>query len=617
MCGVAGLLRLDGAPASRDEAAAMAAAMAHRGPDGRGAWADGPVALAHVRLAVRDRGPAAAQPMVAPGGEGVLVYNGEAYGEGPLRDELVRGGAPIRGTGDAEVVLHACARFGAEAAARRLDGMFAFAWWDARERALWLVRDRFGIKPLHVALEPGRVLFASEVRGLRVLGAGRRPDRIELVRRLLPWRADVRRPVFADVENVGPGEAWRLDARRVERRTWCDVTGEVDPARIVAAGAERPDAWVERVGAVVARAVDAHLVSDAPVAAFASSGLDSNLVCALARERRPDLVAYTLDTEHPESEAADALRIARHTGVEVRTVRMGREAHLRAWPEAIDRLEHPHGHPSQPEMLALCRAARADGFVVVLTGEGADELFGGYRFFEHTWDRWRRATSWWSRLTRRSRERTEPLVEAPFDYQMTRRTADVHARVGLFLAPAEEPRARALMERLRPVEPVADRAFLAHGLDSLRRHLDAILLRHDRLGMAASLELRVPFLSRDVADVALHLPRRAKLHRGVGKWALRAAAGDRLPPLARHGRKKGFPVPASHHRGTSALLRGGVVPELFRWPRAAEDDLVERVERDPVLRHQVTALEIWGRLFVRGEPPAEVAERLVAAAGPA
>ena len=243
MCGIAGIFRRDGLDASADEAARMAAAMPHRGPDGRGAWAKGPVALAHVRLAVRDRSDAAREPMVAPGGEGVLVYNGEIYEEGPLREELRREGVAFRGTGDAEVVLHALARWGVEPAVRRFDGMFAFAWWDAREQALWLVRDRFGIKPLHVAATEARIAFASEIRGLRALpGVAARPDAVEVIRRIFPRLVDEARPPFEGVENVLPGEAWKCARGGIERVKWFDLFRDLDVSRIVAASKESPAA---------------------------------------------------------------------------------------------------------------------------------------------------------------------------------------------------------------------------------------------------------------------------------------------------------------------------------------------------------------------------------------
>lgn len=617
MCGIAGYLRRDGAPASAGLARAMADAMAHRGPDGRGAFVDGEVALGHARLAVRDRGERAAQPMLAADGAGALVYNGEVYNDRELRDALAREGVAVASHGDAEVVLRAISRFGVLDAARRLDGMFAFAWWDARERALWLVRDRFGTKPLHVAVRDDMVAFASEVRGLRaLLGSAPRPNVLDLARRALPPPVDERRPPFEGVENVEPGEAWRVTTKGIERRTWFDLLDEVDPARILANAREPGSTWEARVEETLTRAVEEHLASDVPLAAFTSGGVDSNLVAALAYEHRRDLVAYTVDTKSGESEVEAAKEVARHVGFSLRVVEVGRDAYLSAWPASVEALEHPPSHPSHPAAFLLARAARADGIVVALTGEGADELFGGYEFFERTRHGWREAESPLRRLSHAGRARRRDLEDVPLRYQSVRRERDTHLRVASALLPVEETRARELMRRLEPIRPTHDRAFLAHSLDALRRHLGWILLRHDRVGMAASLESRVPFLSNRVADLALHLPVREKIRGRDGKHVLKRVAAKRLPPSRVFARKQGFPIPASHHRGTSALLAGGVVPDVFGWTRRAQEDLLPRIEANGAARMQFVGLEIWGRLLLRGERPDAVAERLLALPAP-
>ena len=394
MCGIAGIFHTDGAAASEIDVARMVAAMPHRGPNGHGTFASGPVALGHGRLAVRDLGPGGAQPLRDPAGRGVLVYNGEVYNDRELRADLQREGVAFAGTGDAEVVLHATARWGVEEAVRRFDGMFALAWWDARDGALWLARDRFGIKPLHVAHAGGRFAFASELRGLRALpGVADRPDPLELARRILPWIADVDRPPFLGVENVLPGEAWRVGPNGVDRRTWCDVAGEIDVDRLRAAAHERPEAWVARTREALEAEVVAHLASDVPVVAFTSGGVDSNLVAAIAHRHRPDLVAYTLDAGGEESEAAAATEIARHAGFPLRVVSCDRATFLRSWATSVAAHEHPLSHPSQVAMVPLVERAHADGAVVAVTGEGADELFGGYEFLAKTWHRWRRARS--------------------------------------------------------------------------------------------------------------------------------------------------------------------------------------------------------------------------------
>lgn len=617
MCGIAGFLRRDGAPASREAAAAMAATMHHRGPDGRGAWADGPVALAHARLAVRDRSDAAAQPMVAPGGEGVLVYNGELVGEGPLRDALAREGWAFRGPGDAEVVLAACARWGPERAAAAFDGMFAFAWWDARARALWLVRDRFGTKPLHVHTGPAGVAFGSEARAIAAFTGPLAVDRHLVVRRSLPWTTDPLPPPFVGLEDVPPGGAWRVHAGGIERRVHTDLLASVDPARVVAAAAEPVEAAAVRVREVVETAVRAHLVSDVPLAAFTSGGVDSNLVAAIALETRPDLVAYTMACGGPDDELPAATRVARHLGLTLRPVVVDRATFLRTWPEAAHVEEIPTDHESHVAALVLARAARADGFSVIVTGEGSDELFGGYDFFFRTRKAWREATRPWARLTHRGRARLRALQRVPFRYQAVRTEPETHARYEALLDPEADSRARRLLARFASLRPPEDAAAAALAVDAVRRYLVRILFRHDRTSMAASVEARVPFVSNAVADVGLHLAPRHRWRGRVGKWLLKRVAAARLPAEVLTARKKGFPVDAAHHRGTSALLVDGWVADTFGWTRASTAEVLPAVEADPVRRFHLVSLEVFGRVHARGEAPAAVAERLLAAAAAA
>ena len=264
-------------------------------------------------------------------------------------------------------------------------------------------------------------------------------------------------------------------------------------------------------------------------------------------------------------------------------------------------------------MLLMARAARADGFTVALTGEGSDEIFGGYDWFGSTRRRWQRALSIQRRVSSSRRALLADLTDVPFSNQIVRRERDAHLRIAATLLPVEETRARDLLRRYAKLSPGEDRAFLAHSLDAMRRHLGWILLRHDRLGMAASIEARVPFLSNRVADVGFHLPISAKIRGREGKWALKRVAAKRLPRRLVTAKKKGFPIPGGHHVGTTEILRGGVVHELLRWTSEAAADLIPRIEADAVARTYFVGLEIWARIFVRGERPDAVAERLLAA----
>lgn len=597
----------------------MLAALAHRGPDDAGTWRGGDLFLGHRRLSILDLGPGGHQPMATPDGRAALVYNGEVYNYRALRVELEALGESFTSTGDAQVLFGALRRYGPRATVERLDGMFAFAWYDAREEALWLARDRLGIKPLHVAVVGARVLVASEVKAfLEHPDFAVRPDMQALVALVARSRVDAPWTPFEGVETVPPGGLWRVDRRGIERGRWYDLIERVEVDRLVAGRARRPAEVVAALADRLAPSVERHLASDVPLATMCSGGVDSSLVTALARRHRPDLSAYVADIAGQASEAPAAAAVARHLGVALRPVPVDREAWLRTWPEAIWMREAPSFHPSDAAHLLVARRCRADGVRVLLTGEGADELLGGYRWQVRLAREWAaRGRRRWlmgrgRRARRAEREAFSPLAEGP-----GRREGDLRERLCAGLQMAREMRGAALWERLAPLARPGERALAAQGLEDLHTHLESLLLRHDRAGMGAGLEMRVPFLSNAVIDFGLHLHPRFKLRRGVAKWALRGVAAAHLPRATIRARKRGFPVPPAFHAGTARLLRRGRAGELLRWDRAHEDRLLGRVEANSTLRYLLVGVELWARLFLHGERPDALGEWVLGApAGP-
>ncbi|HKJ24323.1 MAG TPA: asparagine synthase (glutamine-hydrolyzing) [Myxococcota bacterium] len=616
MCGIAGIYHPDGRAADPAPLGPMLDRIAHRGPDGRGTWHHGPCALGHVRLAVLDRTERAHQPMVVGDGRGVLAYNGEVYNFARLRAELEAEGARFTSTGDAQVVAEALLRWGPERAVRRFDGMFAFAWLDRREGALWLARDPLGIKPLVLTRRGDALIFCSEPKGL--LAHPDVPadvDPRELHRFLVLGRGGPERSILRGVELLPPGALWRVEGRREEQRRFFDLVEIIRPPRLARRGAAVARASERELEDGLEQSVAGCLQSDAPLAALCSGGVDSSLVTALAAPRHPGLEAWVADVGHP-SEADAARRVGRHLGVSVHAVPLGREAYLRLWPEAVHHEDAPCRHPSSVPLLAVARACRQAGIAVLLTGEGADELFGGYPRYAHAHDLVRQA-----RLARRIpgplgrparllahwlRGVEHPRVPAAFDPRIRRRIEPV-------LAPESHLRRQALAAHLGHAVPPAEKAAHLLALDDLFEHLGWILSRHDRIGMAASIETRLPFLVRGLIALGLELPYGLKQRRGEPKWLLRRVARRHLPDGIVSARKRGFPVDSGHHAGSAALLRGGRVPELVGWTRAVADEMVPQIERSSLRFHYVS-LEIWARLRLGGESTDSVAEALAKAA---
>jgi asparagine synthase (glutamine-hydrolysing) len=614
LCGLVGVWRGD-RPVERGEIAAMLGPIAHRGPDDSGEWLNGRVGFGHLRLSIIDLSEASRQPMATADGLGVLIYNGEVYNFRDLRSALEREGVRFATSGDAEVVLQALHHWGPEKALPRFNGMFAVAYFDGREKALWLARDRIGIKPLLVADTGTELLFASEAKAILAHPRfARRINEDVLDRFLLGRFWDSTTSFFAGIEGVAPGSWWKVTDDGIEKRAYFDVLSALDVERLVANGNTDPTSFVEPFAAALRASTRLHLVSDAPVGTMCSGGVDSSLVTAYAKEALPDVRAFVADITWPGGEASQAEKVGKHLGVAVERVRVDRERLLGLWPRTVWHSDGPTSHPSDAALLAVTETCRDAGIKVLLTGEGSDELFAGYGVYRKTREAWRRL-EWPRRLfTRRRRHLARDLAAAPFSSLIAARDHLLRRRLVLFLDGEREFYAQQLMERLRPVEPASDRAFLAHVLYDFTDYISWILHRHDRMGMAASMEMRVPFLENAMFDFAFHLPRRAKLQGRTGKWVVKEAAAKVLPREVVYAKKKGFPVPEEFTRGTEAILAGGMVADRFGWSAEVSRHMTAIARADAHFRFHLVGAELWMRLFFDGASAESLGERLIASA---
>lgn len=619
MCGIAGIWMRDGRPADRAELRAMADRLLHRGPDARAELLDGPRALCCTRLAILDLSSRAALPFGGRAAGAALAYNGCVYNFEELRRELRQAGVEPVSSGDAEVLFHALRLWGPERAVPRFDGMFALAWFDFEGGALWLARDRLGQKPLHVAWREGAVYFASEVKALLALPRiGIAPDAAAVAGWIARGGIPGGAPLFRGTEEVEPGALWKVEAERVARSRWFDPAAAIDGERLQAAADSDPALWADALHRRMEESVRVHLRSDAPVATTLSGGVDSGLIAALARRERPGIPALVADVGSG-GEATRALRAAEALGLPLRRIAHGREEHLRGWPETIWWNEEPSFVGSLGPLLALARACRESGIKVLLSGEGADELFGGYPWYRDTYRRWRLALR---RALFRQGGRAAALARlerAGFGALGALGDSPARRRVVRALDAAGEARRAAILRRLAAVRPPEDRAFLAHTVEDLVCRLLPILRRNDRMGMAAAVEIRAPFLAHGVIDLALEMPRRAKLLSGEAKWAVREAARRHLPRDLVAMPKSGFPLPYSFHAGAASILEEGALSDLLGWARPTAAAIVDALEHDPreVLERQLlVSTELWLRIFGRGEDPARLGERLLRAPRP-
>jgi len=609
MCGFVGILHLEGGRVDPSNVARMLEQLSHRGPDGRGIWSENEVSLGHLRLSILDLSERASQPMTTSNKEGVLVYNGEVYNYRELRTELENEGITFNSTSDSEVVLQALVRWGPERAIPRFNGMFAFAYYNTRERELWLARDRLGIKPLYVAEFGQELLFGSEPKAILAHPAvPLQPNRLAIASFVMRGRPDTRQTMFEGITAIEPGSWWRVDSKGIKHHRWFHVLDALDVDRLLTTSHTTA---VDRFEKAIDESVHLHLASDVPLATICSGGVDSSLITAVAHRYIENLHAYVADLPFEKGEGENAQRVADSLDIQLTRVPIDQESYLRHWPEAIAYDSHPCFLRSNIALLVLSRVCRADGIKVLLNGEGADELFGGYLWHESAFlSNQLRARIVRSLVPRRFRQKFErklrygqfmplPGVEGLGDRAIA--TVDGEGEI----------RRRAILNKLEPVPSRADRALLARCLDDLYYSLDSLLRRHDQMSMASSIEMRVPFIENGMIDLGMHLPRRAKFHQGLSKWVVKQAAEKLLPPDIVHATKRAFPIPTTFDEGCEVMLRGGAVGELLYWTESVQQAMIKASQHDHMLRFLLVGFELWARITFHADKPENLAEELL------
>jgi asparagine synthase (glutamine-hydrolysing) len=594
MCGIVGTIGDTG------RLEKMSATLVHRGPDSDGSFVDGEVGLAARRLSIIDL-ETGDQPLSNEDGTVTVVQNGEIYNYEELRRELQRAGHVFRTHGDTEVLAHGYEEWG-ERFAERLRGMFALALWDAPRRRLLLARDRFGIKPLYMREANGGLLFASELRALP-----RGEIDLDALEAFLAFNS-IPAPltIFRGTRKLRPGHVlvWEDGRSREERYA---RPGPLPERR------DEEAELVEELRGRLRDSVRAHLVSDVPVGVLLSGGVDSGLLAALAaQETSGALRTFSIGFEESAfDELGDARLVARRYGTEHEELVLRPDAAL-LLPALAEAFDEPFADSSAlPTYLVSELASRH--VKVALSGEGGDELFGGY--YTYAADLLAARIGGLARFAR-------PLVDrlpsssgkASFDYKAKRFVRAAH------LPPLEahhgwkEIFSRAAREELTghastfdPVDVLRGRYRETEGAPLLARLqdvdlgiylVDDLLVKTDRASMAWSLEARVPFLDTAVTNLALALPTRHKV-RGLGKKVLlRKAAEPLLPREVVHGRKRGFSIPAA------AWLRGELEPfardtlstDTLRRQGLFRPEAVHRLIDDHVAGREDLSRQLWGLL---------------------
>ena len=624
MCGLAGCLNHAGRPADVTVLRRMGNMIRHRGPDGSGEFADGPLGLAHRRLAIIDLSAAAEQPMSSEDGRYVIAYNGEVYNFRELRRELEEKGHRFRSRSDTEVVLTALMHWGSDAL-DRLNGMFALAFWDKAERRLLLARDRYGIKPLYYAAAGDDFLFGSEIKALLAHGALQAAvDPKGMAEYLGFQNFFTDRTLFRGVHMLPAGCRLTLQPGNAPQiyRYWDFNFREPDDSLPT-------EELIERLDHLFRTGVERQLVSDVPVGTYLSGGMDTGAISAIAAETLPGLCSFTIGFDLTSAsglelgfdERRSAERMSYLFGTEHYEMVLKAGDMERVMQKLVWHLEEPRVGQSYPNFYAAKLASRFGK--VVLSGAGGDELFAGY-----PWRYYRAVVN----------DNFDHYVDKYFEFWQRLIPRKDHARV---LAPLGAEAAEvSLRDTFRSV--FSDHAgalrrpedYINHSLYfEAKTFLHGVLTVEDKLSMAHGLESRVPFLDNDLVDFALSIPVRSKLGKldeiirldenepgpkkeryfektRDGKLILRTLMRRYVPADIANGVKQGFSGPdASWFRGESIdYVRRTLMSEDARIWEFLDRPTVQRLvsahlegrENRRLLIWSLLCLEEWCRTFLEG-----------------
>lgn len=632
MCGIAGVVADPGISIERQRLATMTDVITHRGPDDSGIWIspEGNVGLGHRRLSIIDLSSLGAQPMLSASGRYAVAFNGEIYNFPDLRRELEAAGFQFRGHSDTEVMLAAFESWGIEATLQRLTGMFAFGVWDAHEQALWLARDRIGIKPLYYSTSSGQLTFASELRALVVwqgtvpgVSAQGLTDYLRLG--YVPGPLSI----FESIYKLPPGHyaVYRHGVLSEAKAYW-------QLSRVIQQGMR--ESYADSQNAIDALeeklriAVASHMIADVPLGAFLSGGVDSSTVVALMQTQssRPIKTFSIGFHEQGYNEAEHAKAVARHLGTEHTELYVS-DADARAIiPQLPDVYDEPFADPSQIPTLLVSQLARHH-VTVALSGDGGDELFAGYNryvFVAQFWQRLKRlplavrklashalstfSPAAWDAFFQAASPFLPPRFLPALPGQKMHKIASIlpartllalHSRlIAQWATPQAVLGSQWLNNTLSGEHRLAQQVDLSAAeqqmaWDAQTYLVDDILTKVDRASMRFGLEARVPLLDHNVVEFAWRIPMSMKLKDGNGKWILRQLLYRHVPKELIDRPKMGFSVPVDEWlRGS---LRGWAENYLTEKRLNEEGYLDTRVVRQTWEQHLKGRVNAGGQLW--------------------
>ncbi len=585
MCGICGFIEKDefGArehlsrnyPPREEILAQMMSALAHRGPDQGKSWLSDHAALGFRRLAIIDPG-GSSQPMINETKDKVLVFNGEIYNYQALRLELLRAGHLFSTQGDSEVLLHGYEEWG-EHLPEHLRGMFAFAIWDEKAQTLFAARDPFGIKPFYYTTSEGRFIFASEIKGILPHPAYEKHLNLEALEQYLSFQYSVlEQTFFQGIRQLLPGHSltYQLSDTSISvKRYFVPMLTPEHPRKGKGASEEE---WVKQLDSAIADSVKAHMIADVEVGTFLSGGVDSSLIAAEFTGDKTFTVGYGKEDGY-YNEIPLARELAEELQLEQHNKRISEKEFWAAVPEVMYYMDEPSGDSSAVALYYLSREASRHVRVVV-SGEGSDEFFGGYCIYCEP-----HSLHLYQKLPKSLRKKIARMASGLPNVRgrsfLLRGAMSLEERfignANLFTAKERKKLLKCKTDALSPQSFLEKDYQDAKELDEASRmqYIDLlhwlpgdILQKADRMSMAHSLELRVPYLDREVFQVAKSLPPEYKQKGQISKYLFRKVAGRHLPERSASRKKLGFPVPLGHF--LTSEMGDAAIQKAFHSPTA-------------------------------------------------
>lgn len=616
MCGIFGIVMHNGEfVPGKDRLEQAARLLEHRGPDGYGVYSEPGLGFVHTRLSLVDLSSRSNQPFWDTEGRYCIVYNGEIYNFKELRSELETQGIPFRTTSDTEVLLQSVIYTGLEKTLQRLEGMFAFVFYDKVEKKLVLARDRFGIKPLFIYEDENCFLFSSEVKAM-MPWIDLKPDFPTISAFLYGFNGPTKGHTFFDkVKILSPGSVVKVRiGGKSEFKTFFSMPDFWDPEHADRIKCLKPAQIVDQVEQLLLESVRKQLVADVSIGGLCSGGLDSSIIVAMAARFHKNLAVFHANIVGKLSEYDAAYQLAKHLKLDLQAADVHDHHFIDEIPVVTEHFSLPfYICPHSIPLLMVARLIRRNGIKAVLSGEGSDECFLGYDYLSPDIRKWPqyalRAFRKMMRIIRRRKPNTAPYWAQSSEFAM-----GLHTR---FEREYENAEIRSSLKKELGTS-AGESAY--HSMDLLSYHLRRLLHRNDTMGMAASVEARFPFLDSALVKFAVNMSYEYKVRFSPfsldpnhyffkDKWVVREVARRYLPKELHERPKKPFPINAFDRMEISSeLFEGSVILEMFGLTTREADFLFENAGRN--LRLRLMHLEVWSKVFFEGVSKEAITERL-------